>query len=131
MIVCELLLSLQSIKIATNPLNSEKEGILSEENLTEGSRKSQNQEKNIIDENVQDFENQKKNTSDENVQDFDYQQPSDPSENDIGVQQKDGNTEAERNLENFEFEKYVDVGLWPVLLNNDFINAVCILSHII
>lgn len=97
-------------EIATNPLTTEKEGILSEENLTEESKKSQDQEKN---------------TSDENVQELDYQQP---SVDDIGVQQVDGNTEAE-SLEDikFEFEKYVDVGLWPVLLNNDFINN--ILSH--
>ncbi|XP_045456064.1 zinc finger MYM-type protein 1-like [Melitaea cinxia] len=80
---------------------------------------------------MQDFENQKKNTNDENVQYLDFQQPSGSSENEIGVQQKGGNTdtEVERNLENikFEFEKYVDVGLWPDLLNNDFINFV--LSH--
>ncbi|CAH0730505.1 unnamed protein product, partial [Brenthis ino] len=87
--------------------------------------------KNTSDENMQDFENQKKNTNDENVQYLDFQQPSGSSENEIGVQQKGGNTdtEVERNLENikFEFEKYVDVGLWPDLLNNDFINFV--LSH--
>ena len=98
--------------IATYPLTSEKEETLSEENLTEG--KSQYQEKN---------------TSDENVQDLAYQQPSDPSENDIVVQQEDSHNEAERNLTNigFKFEKYVDVGLWPVLLNNEFIQD--ILSH--
>lgn len=112
--------------IAINPLKNVKEGILCEENLTEGSKKSQNQEKNTSNENMQDFENQKKNTNDENVQCLDFQQPSGSSENEISVQQKEGNTdtELERNLENikFEFEKYVDVGLWPDLLNNDFIN---------
>ncbi|CAH0730253.1 unnamed protein product, partial [Brenthis ino] len=118
-------------EIAINPLKNVKEGILCEENLTDGSKKSQNEEKNTSDENMQDFENQKKNTNDENVQYLDFQQPSGSSENEIGVQQKGGNTdtEVERNLENikFEFEKYVDVGLWPDLLNNDFINFV--LSH--
>ncbi|XP_071043381.1 zinc finger MYM-type protein 5-like [Parasteatoda tepidariorum] len=101
-------------EIATNLLTSEEEGILSEENLFEGSRKSEHQENN---------------TGDENVQSLDYQQPSDPTENYIGVQQEDGNNEAERNLENikFEFEKYATVGLWPELLNNDFIND--IISH--
>lgn len=73
-------------------------------------------------------QNQEKNTSDENMQDLDFQQPSDSSENDIDVQQKEDNTvtEVERNIENikFEFEKYVDMGLWPDLLNNDFINFV-------
>ncbi|GBP88966.1 hypothetical protein EVAR_87738_1 [Eumeta japonica] len=41
---------------------------------------------------------------------LDYQQPSDQTGNDISVQQEDGNTKTERNLENinFELEKYVD-----------------------
>lgn len=101
-------------EIAENLSTSDKGGIVSEENLFEGSSKSQHQEKK---------------TNDENVQSLDYQQPSDQTENDIGVQRQNGNTETERNLENinFEFEKYVDVGLWPELLNNDFIND--ILSH--
>ncbi|GBP61745.1 hypothetical protein EVAR_31073_1 [Eumeta japonica] len=94
-------------EIAENSSTSDKGGIESEENLFEGSSKSQHQETK---------------TNDENLQSLDYQQvqqPSDQTENDIGVPRQSGNTETERNLQNinFEFEKYVDVALWPELLN--------------
>ncbi|GBP27663.1 Toll-like receptor 4 [Eumeta japonica] len=96
-------------EIAENSSTSDKGGIESEENLFEGSSKSQHQETK---------------TNDENLQSLDYQQvqqPSDQTENDIGVPRQSGNTETERNLQNinFEFEKYVDVALWPELLKTN------------
>lgn len=65
---------------------------------------------------------QEKNTRDGNVQDIDCQHLSDLSEKDIVVQQKDGYTDQKKDSANikFDFEKYVDVGSWP--LNNDCIN---------
>lgn len=101
-------------EIAENSSTSDKGGIVSEENLLEGSSKSQHQEEK---------------TNDENLQSLDYQQLSDQTENDIGVERQKLNTETEINLEkiNFEIEKYADVGSWPEMLNNDFIND--ILSH--
>ncbi|GFW77452.1 uncharacterized protein TNCV_2498451 [Trichonephila clavipes] len=90
----------------------------SKKNITNVDTLARERERNLAKENG---ETQQTNITEKNMKDLDDLKPSEK----YVVQREDiSNAPTEKCLENvgFEFEKYVDVGSWPISLNNTLLD---------